>query len=98
MLLIGSAVLGLSVLFMSNTKDDMIARLRKDILQLQGLADKHEKQEAAFSLGPLDNAFPNGVFPLSAVHEFICKDIQSEAATAGFKACQVCSGTTSSRI
>jgi len=69
---------------MSNTKDDMIARLRKDILQLQGLADKHEKQEAAFSLGPLDNAFPNRVFPLSAVHEFICKDIQSEAATAGF--------------
>lgn len=66
---------------MPASKADIIAQLQRDLLPLQGL--KHAANDHAIDtgLGPINHAFPNGVFPLGAIHEFIAEDI---AATGGF--------------
>jgi len=66
---------------MPGTKADIIAQLQKDLLPLQGF--KHVANDNAIDtgLGPVNYAFPNGVFPLGAIHEFIAEDT---AATGGF--------------
>jgi protein ImuA len=66
---------------MPGTKADIIAQLQKDLLPLQGF--KHVANDNAIDtgLGPINYAFPNGVFPLGAIHEFIAED---GAATGGF--------------
>lgn len=62
----------------------MIARLRKEILHLEGFKVPFNK--AAFTIvpGAIGNAFPNAVFPLGAIHEFICTGLEDTAATSGF--------------
>ena len=68
---------------MPATKADIIAQLQKDLLLLQGL--KHAANDHAIDtgLGLINHAFPDGAFPLGAVHEFIAED---GAATGGFVA------------
>src|SRR4030095_6214086 len=70
--------------FMSAKKEDIIRQLQKDILQMQGFKRVTARDTIRINLGPIDTAFPNGSFPLSAVHEFINKDIACTAATNGF--------------
>jgi len=69
---------------MQGSKADIIAQLQKDILPLQGY--KHGANSIAVDagLGPVRDAFPNGLFPVSAVHEFICHGKEDAAATGGF--------------
>ena len=65
------------------SKADIIAQLQKDLLPLQGLKHVANNHTIDTGLGPINYAFPNGVFPLGAIHEFIAEDI---AATSGFVA------------
>lgn len=65
-------------------KADIIARLKMDILPLEGLKAIQAGGETDFGLGILNGAFPQGNFPLGAVHEFISEDQPSVAATTGF--------------
>ena len=68
---------------MSAKRTDIIARLQSDILLLQGF--KPGKNTAMdMGLGPIKDAFPNGSFPLGAVHEFLSIGTEDTAATAGF--------------
>jgi protein ImuA len=69
---------------MSSTKADIITQLQKDILHLQGF--KHTINASINDIlpGSIQRCFPNAVFPLGAMHEFICPDREGAAATAGF--------------
>jgi protein ImuA len=69
---------------MNAVKTDMIARLKMDILPLEGLKVIRTGEESDFGLEILNAAFPHGNFPLGAMHEFICMDQESVAATTGF--------------
>jgi protein ImuA len=68
---------------MISGKTDIIAQLKLDIFSLQGLKHVTNDQAIGTGLGPVHSAFPNGVFPLGAIHEFIAEDT---AATDGFVA------------
>jgi protein ImuA len=69
---------------MSSVNPDIIARLKKDILPLEGLKVIQAGREPDFGLGILNASFPLGNFPLGAVHEFISTGPESAAATTGF--------------
>src|SRR5437762_2982962 len=69
---------------MQGSKTDIIAQLQKEILPLQGYKHGANSIVADVGLGPVKNAFPNGLFPVSAVHEFICAGKEDAAATGGF--------------
>ena len=70
---------------MAETKQDIIRQLRKDILQLQGFKAP-SVNTIDVGLGPVAAAFPHGVFPTGAVHEFISNRPPAAAATGGFVA------------
>lgn len=65
-----------------NTKN-ILSQLQKDILLLQGYKPA-SSAAVDLGLGPLKEAFPNGSFPLSAVHEFLSEGAEGAAATNGF--------------
>jgi protein ImuA len=69
---------------MAVSKADIIAQLQRSILPLQGF--KYSVQNTSVGLGAIEKAFPNSTFPLGGLHEFICADIESTAATDGFVA------------
>ena len=62
-------------------KATIIAQLQKDILPLQGFKPTLEKLN--LGLGAMELSFPENSFPLGAVHEFICPDIEAIAASGG---------------
>lgn len=68
---------------MQNTKTEILARLRRELLLLQtkqGVVPIAQN----IRLGSLSQAFPDAVFPLGAIHEFQYADSESAAATKGF--------------
>ena len=69
---------------MTGTKADIISRLKKDILGLQGFKTGSNSNVVDAALGPIKNAFPNTSFPLHAIHEFIATGPEATAATGGF--------------
>ena len=69
---------------MTGTKADIIARLQKDILPLQGFRPILNNSAIDAGLGLIKNAFPSSSFPLGAVHEFISTRPEDAAATTGF--------------
>lgn len=66
-------------------KKETISRLRRDILRWQGLKPA-EGQADRIGLGPVESAFPNGVFPFGSIHEFISYTPEQTAASSGFMA------------
>jgi protein ImuA len=71
---------------MAAVNADIISRLQKDILRLQGFRLR-TGSSIDIGLTAITNAFPNKIFPLGAVHEFICGSAEDTAATNGFIAC-----------
>jgi protein ImuA len=69
---------------MPDTKANIIARLQKDILPLQGYKSLTAGREVDPGWGRIGDAFPNGIFPLGAVHEFLCMGSEEGAAAGGF--------------
>ena len=69
---------------MSAQKADIIAQLRKDILSLEGFKPVCGEGTGRVRLGPVDQAFPNKIFPTGAIHEFQCPAMEDAAATSGF--------------
>lgn len=70
-------------------KAEVIKRLQQDILHLQGFKSKNS-EENLLGLGPVEAAFPNGIFATGAIHEFVSEGSEETAATFGF-ACAVLS-------
>jgi protein ImuA len=68
-------------------KAEIIERLQKEIFSLQGLRTAGLPAAMDTGLGQIAQAFPNGNFPVAAVHEFICADHEHAAATSGFVSC-----------
>ncbi len=66
------------------TKSDIIQRLEREILPLQGFKPPKSGEGSDFGLGPIDAAFPNSRFPTGAVHELVSDTAENAAASAGF--------------
>jgi len=69
---------------MPETKKDIISQLQKDILLWEGFKPPVAGAGDTFGLGPVEAAFPNGVFPVGTVHEFITTEPEHAAAAGGF--------------
>jgi protein ImuA len=69
---------------MTATKADIISRLKLDILPLEGFRMSMSGDKFEAGLGFMHNHFPQGSFPLGAIHEFISDGPESSASTAGF--------------
>lgn len=69
---------------MNATKQEMIDKLRKDLLGWEGFRPVAPEERQSFGLGPIENAFPNRVFPTGALHEFISTRPEFTAAIGGF--------------
>lgn len=67
----------------SSPRTAIFQSLQQKILQMEGLRGVACDQLSGI-LSPLRNAFPNKVFPVGAVHEFLCGDPEARAATSGF--------------
>lgn len=67
-----------------NSKMDIINRLRKDILQMEGYKVPVAGKSVGLGLGRLESSFPNEVFPTGAIHEFLCTEPEHGAASGGF--------------
>jgi protein ImuA len=66
------------------SKSEIAERLQKEILSLQGFRSHADGHRNHYGLGAMETAFPNGIFPTGAVHEFLSVDYEDAAATAGF--------------
>jgi protein ImuA len=71
---------------MLNTKKDIISGLQKNILLWQGFTPPPIDKPKDIGLGPIESAFPNGVFPTGNIHEMICITPEQAAATGGMMA------------
>ncbi|WCT13779.1 ImuA family protein [Mucilaginibacter jinjuensis] len=69
---------------MPEARQDIISRLQKDILQWEGYRAPDAGTNQKLGLGPVESAFPNGVFPVAAVHELVCHNTEQAAACGGF--------------
>ncbi len=69
---------------MDGTKTDIINRLQRDILALQGFTSLRTRYPVRSGELSVMEAFPNKVFPLGAVHEFVTETMEDASATAGF--------------
>jgi len=69
-----------------HTKKDVIGRLQQDILGWEGFRPPPAGTTEMVGLGPVESVFPNGVFPVGAVHEFVSAAPEHAAATSGFMA------------
>jgi protein ImuA len=69
---------------MLDSKKDIISQLQKDILLWEGFKPPVAGAGDTFGLGPVEAAFPNGVFPVGTVHEFITTEQEHAAAAGGF--------------
>ncbi|MGF7082731.1 ImuA family protein [Mucilaginibacter sp. UYCu711] len=68
---------------MHDAKQHIINKLQKDILQWQGFTPPKAGMLKGIGLGPIEAAFPNGVFPTGNIHEMICPTPEQAAATSG---------------
>jgi protein ImuA len=69
---------------MPDSKQEIVSRLQKDILQWEGYRPPPSGMQDLMGLGPVEAAFPNGVFPLGAVHELVCGNTEQATASGGF--------------
>ena len=68
---------------MRDTKKDIVSRLRREILQWEGYRPPPVGTHELVGLGPVESAFPNGVFPLGTVHEMVCGNTEQASASSG---------------
>ena len=68
------------------SNQEIISRLQKSILPLQGFKPLPGDNAPRFGLGPVEAAFPNGCFPTGAMHELLSTGLETAAAAGGFMA------------
>jgi protein ImuA len=62
---------------------DIVKSLQSEILRMEGFKPAGSSG-MDMGLGVINEAFPNGVFPQGAVHEFLSGKPEDDAATSGF--------------
>jgi protein ImuA len=63
---------------------NIIQRLQNEVLSMQRTHKISANQLPGIGLGEVESAFPDGVFPIGAVHEFVSDSPGDEASTTGF--------------
>lgn len=66
------------------SKSELVTKLQQDILLWQGFKPDAAAKSSRVGLGAIEDAFPNGVFPRNAIHEFITIVPEQSAASDGF--------------
>lgn len=66
------------------SKSELVAKLQQDILLWQGFKPASAACGERIGLGGIEDAFPGGVFPKRAIHEFITVFPEDAAASGGF--------------
>ncbi|MFD0766021.1 ImuA family protein [Mucilaginibacter lutimaris] len=69
---------------MADTKRELISTLQKNILQWEGYKPPSIAERKSFGLRNIEVNFPNGVFPIRAVHEMVCDNTEQATASSGF--------------
>lgn len=69
---------------MTHTKQQLIDKLKQDILLWQGFKSHQSGDSDTIGLGEIESAFPNGAFPKGVIHEFISILPEYSAACDGF--------------
>ena len=72
---------------MDALRSQILSRLKRDILPLQGFKQLSTDNNINIGFRPIEEAFPNACFPAGCMHEFISHDVVDMAATNGFIAC-----------
>lgn len=67
-----------------DTKQEIVFKLQQDLLLWQGFTPQASGSSERVGLGAIEQAFPGGVFPRRAIHEFICHSYGEAAAADGF--------------
>src|SRR5262245_24053240 len=63
---------------------NIITELQNEILHLQSFKIPGNNSISRIGFNDIEKNFPNSCFPITAIHEFLCRDIESTAATTGF--------------
>jgi len=63
---------------------DIIARLQRDILPLQGFKNASHNLNINIGLHSIESSFPNSIFPTGCIHEFLTSSPEDVAASSGF--------------
>ncbi len=71
---------------MNSARSHIITQLQKEILSLQGFKSNPLETDIDMGLGPIQESFPNKVFPLGVIHEFIGNGMEGISAATGFMA------------
>lgn len=71
---------------MPEDKNDIIRQLRQVILPLEGFRPAGSGRPVGLDLGAIEGAFPNGLFPIGAMHEFTAWQEEEAAAACAFLA------------
>jgi protein ImuA len=69
---------------MTTAQQEIISRLRNDIAAWEGFRPLQTGETSNFGLGPIESAFPNGIFPTGVLHEFISTRPEFTAAIGAF--------------
>ena len=69
---------------MEEKKTAVVNQLQKEILRLQGFKTTLGADSTPVDLGVINHAFPNGIFPIGTIHEFVSTKAEETAATCGF--------------
>ncbi len=67
-----------------DSKKEIFLKLQQDLLLLQGFKPQASGKAERVGLGEIEQAFPYGVFPRQAIHEFVCHTPAEAAAADGF--------------
>lgn len=69
---------------MTAEKQEILAKLRKQLLEVHGFKPACITSSEGFGLGPVEACFPNNVFPTGTIHEFLAEQPEDAAASEGF--------------
>lgn len=70
----------------NSSRQNIVQELRARILAMQGINNSCSNR-SSISLGPIEKAFPEGIFPTGVIHEFISHEPEAAAASSGFLTC-----------
>ena len=74
----------LRVMISADEQKNLIKSLQQDILQWEGYKAPAIGRRILKGLSPLEDVFPNGIFPLGTVHEMLCHNTGEASAGSGW--------------